>query len=175
MATIDFQDSEVQRALNVLQERIEHARPFLLGLGEDMVERSKQRFATATAPDGTPWQGNSAVTMRRYIESRGGVSRKTGQVNAKGNKLAVAKRPLQGVSGDLARQLFHQADDTTMEMGSSMIYAAIQHFGGTKAQFQHLWGSIPGRPFLPLDNSGNLYSIERAAIIEAVLAYLQEN
>ncbi|RUR41274.1 hypothetical protein ELY25_02340 [Vreelandella populi] len=33
-----------------------------------------------------------------------------------------------------------------------MVYAAMQNYGGTKAEFSHLWGDIPGREFIGLND-----------------------
>ncbi len=35
-----------------------------------------------------------------------------------------------------------------------MVYAAMQNFGGTKAEFPNLWGDIPARPFFPNAEQG---------------------
>jgi len=37
-----------------------------------------------------------------------------------------------------------------VEIGTNLPYGAMQQFGGTKAEFPHLWGDIPERPFLGL-------------------------
>jgi len=37
-------------------------------------------------------------------------------------------------------------------IGSPMEYAAMQQFGGTKAEFPNLWGDIPARPFLGISS-----------------------
>ena len=46
------------------------------------------------------------------------------------------------------RQLSYQSRPDQLLFGSSMEYAAMHQFGGTKAQFPNLWGDIPARPFL---------------------------
>jgi hypothetical protein len=33
-------------------------------------------------------------------------------------------------------------------VGTNRVYAALQQFGGTRAQHSQLWGDIPVRPFL---------------------------
>ncbi len=42
--------------------------------------------------------------------------------------------------------------NNALEIGSPKKYAAMQQFGGTKADFSHLWGGIPARPFLGISN-----------------------
>lgn len=55
-----------------------------------------------------------------------------------------------------------------------MKYAAIQQFGGTKAQFPHLWGDIPARPFLPITPAGTLYPADREKILAALRTAFEE-
>lgn len=176
MATIiEIQHQALNIALNRLTGHIDNPTPFLTAIGEDGVERVKQRFGTATGPDGTRWQANSRVTLINYIRAKGGFSRKSGKILAKGQVLAMAKRPLQGLSSDLARELYFNASAHSVTIGSVMKYAAMQQFGGTKAQFKNLWGNIPSRQFLPIDASGELYQVEADVILEQLREYLQED
>ena len=62
------------------------------------------------------------------------------------------------VSGALARAIIGEADGDTavIGVGHDVPYAAMQQFGGKKADFPKLWGDIPARPYLPftLDDAG---------------------
>ena len=88
--------------------------------------------------------------------------------------LAMSKKPLIGHSGDLCRQFHVSTTPTSVTIGNSMVYAAIQQFGGTKVQFPRLWGNIPARPFLPVKQSGELYPADQAKILEMLRSYLAE-
>ncbi len=170
---IDVTSAAVADMLGQLRAKIEDVGPLLMAMGDDMVVDIKQRFITATAPNGTPWAPNSRVTLENYIRQRGGFSKKTGKILAKGQKLAMSKRPLHGHSGDLARQFsYFVSSGSSLLVGSSMIYAAMQQYGGTKAQFPHLWGSIPARPFMPVQPDGTLYPQEETKIVDRLRAYL---
>jgi len=170
---IDVSNKAVAAMLNQMQNKVGDLSPVLLAIGDDIIERTKQRFASATAPDGTPWVPNTEATLIDYIQQRGGFSGKTGKITAKGQALAISKRPLQGESGDLERQFSSLVTSgDTLLVGSSMIYAGMQQFGGTKSQFPHLWGDIPARPFLPIMADGSLYSDEASRITEQIRQYL---
>ena len=170
---IEVDSHAVLDALTQTRDKVADMTPILLAIGDDIIERTKQRFATATAPDGTPWVPNTQATLINYIRNQGGFSDKTGKILAKGRALAINKRPLQGESGDLAQQ-FNKlvASGNTLLVGSTMIYAAMQQFGGTKAQFPNLWGDIPARPFLPIMSDGTLYPDEESRIVATIRAYL---
>lgn len=170
--TITIDNSAVLSLLARLQERTSNMSPVLSAVGEDILERTKQRFSTATAPDGTPWAPNSQITLIRYLEKRGGFAGKSGKINAKGQKLAINKKPLMGETGDLARQFFVQTSAQDVTIGSTMIYAAMQQFGGTRSKFPHLWGDIPARPFLPVTKTGDLYPQEQEQIVSMLQDYL---
>jgi len=169
---IEIQQQALQAALAQLANRVEHPRPFFAAAGEDMMGRIKQRFATATDPDGIRWQANSRVTIMKYIKDRGGFSKKTGKISSKGQLLAINKRPLQGISGELARQFTWDASDDDVVVGSTKVYAAMQHFGGTKSKFPNLWGDIPARNFFPVKNNGDPYPGEVELLLEALQEYL---
>ena len=172
--TIEVVNQAVNAALTALRNKLGDMSPVLLAIGEDMVERIKGRFGTTTGPDGSRWAPNSQVTLIRYLEKKGGFSKKTGKITAKGQTLAIAKRPLQGESGDLARQVFRQVfSGNELMVGSNMVYAAMQQFGGTKSQFPNLWGDIPARPFFPITPDGKLYPAEADLIVGRVRQYLE--
>jgi phage gpG-like protein len=170
---IEINSRPVSAVLTALRDKLGDVSPFLKAVGEDIVERIKGRFASGAAPDGSRWAPNSQVTLIRYLQQRGGFSEKTGKILAKGRALAISKRPLQGQSGDLARQNHYLiVGGQELVVSNSMVYAAMQHFGGTKAQFPHLWGNIPARPFMPITPAGELYPGEQDAIVEGLRQYL---
>jgi phage virion morphogenesis protein len=112
--------------LQGIEQHTGNLRPALLGIGEILTEGAKQRFASATAPDGQPWAKNSDVTL----------ANKSGTL------------PLTD-GGFLADSIHYQlVADNTVEVGSIKPQTAMMQFGGTKSEFPHLWGDIPARPFL---------------------------
>jgi phage virion morphogenesis protein len=104
--------------------------PVMRDLGEYFVRSTKERFAEGKSPEGIAWAAKSPVTLARYKKTGGGT------------------RPLFGPSGMLSRTIAFEASATEVAWGSNMIYAAMMQKGGTKAQWPHLWGNIPARPFL---------------------------
>lgn len=170
MFTIEVQDNGVQGALQALSNRVGNMRPILHAIGEDIMERSKERFGTSTGPDGQRWQANARSTIEAFIGRQGGFGKKG--INKKGQGLAMGKKPLIGESHDLARQFHVQADRASVTVANSAIYAAMQQFGGKKSAFPNLWGDIPARPFLPIKQNGELYPAERTQILDAINDYL---
>lgn len=170
MVTIEVADSGVQAALDALAQRIGNMEPVLQAIGEDIMARAKQRFETSTGPDGQRWAPNARATIEAFIAKRGGFGKRG--INKKGRDLAMGKRPLIGESGDLRRNFHVRADEVSVTVAHSAIYAAIQQFGGQAGKGRR--ATIPARPFLPVQSSGELYPAERSQILEAINAWLAD-
>jgi phage gpG-like protein len=188
--TIEVQDSGVAAALNKLAERVRNPRPVLRLIAEGIMERTKERFATSTGPDGQRWKANARSTIESYIEAGRGFGKRG--INAKGRKLAMNKKPLIGHSGDLKRQFHIAVTDSGVTIKNTMIYAAMQQFGGqtrpsvivprTKQalafggvvvkKVNHPGVTIPARPFLPFRADGSLYPHDQAHILDLLKSYL---
>lgn len=136
---------EVLAKLQQIQQRGSNLRPLLLEIGEDLTESTKQRFITTTAPDGEKWLLNSVLSTLLYKEG---------------------DTPLTD-HGDLAAYIHPSLiGNDGVEIGTNADQGAMMQFGGTKAEFPHLWGDIPARPYLGL-------SVEdKQTILELVSSYL---
>jgi phage virion morphogenesis protein len=172
MFVIEVDSAPVLNALNRLLQAGQDVSPILRAIGEDITTRAKLRFRTTTAPDGAAWAANKPSTIEAYVKAKGGYSKKTGKLLKKGALLQSGKKPLQGLSGDLARQIFATVDGNALTVGVSPIYAAMQQFGGKKSEFPHLWGDIPARPFLPVTQDGKFYPEEERWILARLGMYL---
>lgn len=167
MITIQVNDREVMDTLNQLVSRAQNLRPAFAEIGEDLLETTKRRFATATDPDGKSWAANSPVTVDRYLGIFKSSYKKDGSLSNAGAARAGNKKPLTGETRALQTTINYQLEGTTgVSIGSPMVYAAMQQFGGTKSQFPNLWGDIPARPFLGVSTS------DRANILDILGSYL---
>lgn len=61
------------------------------------------------------------------------------------------------------------AIDNSALVVSNKPYAAMMRFGGDKSEFPHLWGDIPGRPWLPMDAEGIIQPEAEDAILDLAL------
>lgn len=123
---VEWDDREVIKALQKLQAAAGDVSPALKEIGEVLLKSTKERFETGTSPDGSQWADNEPSTIAR-----------------KGRN-----KPLfdQGI---LMREIHYDPpSNNELVFGSSMEYAAMQQFGGTKDEFPNLWGDIEARPFL---------------------------
>lgn len=123
---------EAEKAFADLAKSLTDMKPALKAIGESLVESTKQRFIDSEGPDGVKWKPNKPSTLARK----------------------KSRKPLVGESLMLGEQIHTDViGDDTLIVGSSMEYAAMQQFGGTKSEFTHLWGDIPARPFIGLSDA----------------------
>lgn len=143
---VEYDDREVTRMLQRLIDAGINPRPALLEIGEELVDSTKKRFGSQSGPAGVPWERNAPSTIKR-----------------KGRD-----QPLTS-GGTLMDQIHPQlSGNDTLEVGSSMVYAAMQQFGGTKSEFPHLWDDIPARPFIGISDA------DEDKIIDIFNQYLQD-
>ena len=147
MINVEVNDQAILAALRQLQNHTANLRPALKEIGETLKESTQQRFVNYTGPDGVMWEANSDATYERKA-SRSGI-------------------PLtdSGTLGDTINSKV-LGNDSVM-IYSPMQYAAMMQFGGTKAEFPHLWGDIPARPFLGVSDS------DESEIVSILRTYLE--
>lgn len=164
MIDIKIDTAQLQAALTELQQKLGHLRPALKEIGDDLVESTQQRFETGIGPDGIPWEPNKPSTIAKFTHRVGGTMTKDRKLLTKaGERRWDSKKPLTD-SGTLGDDIDYTIiGDDTLIVYSTREYAAMQQFGGTKAEFPHLWGDIPPRPFLGL-------SIEDEVMIRQTLS-----
>lgn len=155
MIRIDLDDRAVLRVMADMMRRVSDPRPALADIGEYLVDSTRRRFSAGRAPDGTPWAPNSPVTVMRYLSRFGGTRRKRGGLTKKGAAMAGAKRPLIGETRRLSSEIAYRLIPGGVEVGSSLVYSAVQQLGARRGQFGRTrrgapmpWGDIPPRPYL---------------------------
>lgn len=169
MITVQVDDKQVLDMLGELSRRCNNLQPAMQEIGEDIVASTKRRFATATAPDGTPWAPNSTqTTIPFYLGAFGGSHKKDGTLSKAGEKRSAAKKPLTGDSKRLGTTINYQLDGTSgMRIGSPAEYAAMQQFGGVTSPNSMIPGKIiPARPFLGISEA------DKINILDIVGSYL---
>jgi phage virion morphogenesis protein len=143
---IECDNAAVLLALRELVERVENPAPCLAAMGEKLMESTKQRFVTKTAPDGTHWDDNKESTIAR-----------------KGRNDPLVD------SGNLNQQFDRELPDAhTLLLFSTMEYAAVQQFGAEQGLFgvgensglPIPFGDIPARPFLGVSDDDGVMMLQ---------------
>lgn len=148
--TLNFDTSPALAKLREAVQKIENPRPLFLAIGNALLESTKQRFATSTAPDGSQWAANTDTTIALYLGEYSGTRKKNGSLSKKGKARAAAKKPLiaKGYLRDGINVQF--LDANSVSIGSNEKYASTQQFGAKARSFKGIapWGDIPAREFL---------------------------
>lgn len=176
---IELTDRSGLDYLHGLAARARDMRPVLREIGEDMTESTKQRFSTATDPDGNAWAPNSAVTLARYSSMF--ARKKDGELTKRSAAKLASKKPGTGETRALGTTINYQLQgDDAVAIGSPMVYAGTFHYGAKSGEFGFglyktregsfplPWGDIPARPFLGASEE------DKANIVDLVNSYLME-
>ena len=151
---ISIDGSAAQALLERIANNASHLQPTLNAIAHDITENIRLTFRDLKSPYGVPWKPLSPVTkFNRAARASGGkVYRKDGKGTlAKFTKAYLSADPLND-TGVLRNSIHHQTSDYAVEIGTNLKQAAMMNFGGTKAEFGHLWGDIPARPFMPMEH-----------------------
>lgn len=154
MIEIQIDDAQLTAALERLIRAGGKPQRALQEAGELLVESTKRRFRDKRTPDGTRWPDNTAITQA-----------------AKGGK----NNPLIGESKRLSREIHYRARDSLLEVGTSLEYAATQHFGARRGEFGATakggkipWGTIPPREFIGLSDD------DRVGLLEIIAEHITQ-
>lgn len=178
MINIEIKDQAVTTLLSRLAERMANLLPAMQDIGEALSEGTKQRFGQSADWDGHAWAKNSQTTVSMYLGTTKGNYKKNGSLSKKGAARSGRKKPLIGETRSLSTTIDYQASKDRVTIGSPMEYAGTHQFGAKRGAFgSHNgrpipWGDIPARPFLPLDDSGNLPTAASRMVHDILSAYL---
>lgn len=170
MITIEFNDAEIEAALDNLAAALTDMSPVMNEIGMALVASTEQRFNDTQAPDGSQWAARSPVTLANYAR--------------RGESFG----PVLHKSGTLRQFIDHQYGPDEVTIGSSTIYAAVQQFGAEQGAFGAAvgrtkpsekrktsqdyfvpipWGNIPARPFIGVSEA------DRVAVLDIVGEWLE--
>jgi len=120
--TIEYDDVALQRALGRLMDVADDLEPLWRDIGEYLLQSIDARFDAQVDPEGTPWAPLAPSTRRRK----------------RGSKILTERGHL--------RDIAYQVHPDGLDVGTNMIYGAIQQLGGQAGGGVE----IPARPYLGL-------------------------
>lgn len=150
---VQFNAGLSREALRRASDVLEDMTPIYKDVGEYMVEATRKRFRSGTAPDGSKWAPKSAATLDRY--------RRMGY--------GSLTRPLIGPSKSLSRQILQFVTGEGVTIGSNLIYSQVMQDGAAKGAFGRTsrgapipWGRIPARTWLGISKDDETAIIDIA-------------
>jgi phage virion morphogenesis protein len=148
-----FTDAALQAALEGYANRLLNLEPVFEDLGEYMLRRTRQRFDTSTAPDGTKWRPLAPITIAAKQRRQ-----------RTGKPYRTRANPT-----DVLRDTFTLRDSITYQASSSSLAIGTNITYGIYHQSEEPRTIIPRRAFLGFDDA------DRAEAIDLLLDHLAGN
>ena len=126
--TIQIDNAEMHARLQQLGNAVTNLQPAMRSIGQSLKSNIRLGFTDTKSPDGIDWTVLSPTTISKRRQG--------------------SDVPLSD-TGVLKNSFTVNAGSDYVEVGTNAPQAAMMNFGGTKAQFPHLWGDIPARQFMP--------------------------
>lgn len=127
---------EIVRRLGDLYFDNQKMQKFSRLAGAEMVYQTEERFVGQHDLQRQPW-----LLSQRAIRDNGKTLRDTGRLMASLTWVALP----DGV-----------------KWGTNVIYGPMMHYGGKKSLFPHLWGDIPARPYMGMNEN------DRASVLNII-------
>lgn len=148
-----FNAGASREAIRKAVAQIDDMTPLYRDIVEYMIEATRSRFRTGTAPDGTKWAPKKASTLARY--------KRLGYGNL--------NRALIGPGRALSRQVNGSANRAGAVVGSALIYSGVMQDGAAQGAFGQNragrpipWGNIPARVWLGISRDDELVIVDIA-------------
>jgi phage virion morphogenesis protein len=154
MLTVELENQRIQNVLREIERAVGDLTPLMRGVAAELAQQTEENFENEGRPE---WAELSDTTTERRAK--------------KGN---WPGQILQVSAAGLAASITTHATDSSALVGSNKTYAAMMQFGGKQSDFPHLWGDIPGRPYLPMGAEGKLQSEAEESILELTLNHLEK-
>ena len=129
---IEIKDEIVRRLIGQLAERMEDLSEPMNAIGVYIVKRARERFEKS----GPGWP---PLSPRTVAKRRKGSS-----------KPLIDTGRLMASIGNVAKEGVFQVTERSVRVGTNVIYAAIQNFGGRAGRGHSV--EIPARPFLYVED-----------------------
>lgn len=155
MSTIQINDQELVRKLEKVAYGLSHPKDLTSAIAGSLLTVTEDNFDAEGRP---AWTGLSPVTEAR---------RKPGKILSQSWQLRNSIQP--------------DSTETEASLSTSDPKAATHQFGAKQGQYGKSsrggpipWGNIPARPFLPMDENGNLQAEAQNAIYDDVDYFYQK-
>lgn len=147
-----FTDGDLQERLGKIIDRTQNLSPVLADLGEYLLRKTRRRFDTSTAPDGSKWLPLAPRTIK--AKRRRALTGKPYRTRA---------RP-----EDILKDTFTLRDSITYQVGRNSLSVGTNIEYGIFHQAEEPRTRIPRRAFLGLDED------DRTEALDLIREYLSE-
>jgi len=142
-------NENITNKLNEIQKKLKNLKPLFNQIGYTLIDIVEENFESESFL-GKPWTPLKESTKKQKAK--------------KGYKKILQNR------GHLAESIDFEATNDKLILGTNLEYAPIHQFGGNAGKNHS--AKIPARPFLPINEKGELPKKVENEILEAVEFYL---
>ena len=142
-------NENITNKLNEIQKKLKNLKPLFNQIGYTLIDIVEENFESESFL-GKPWTPLKESTKKQKAK--------------KGYKKILQNR------GHLAESIDFEATNDKLILGTNLEYAPIHQFGGNAGKNHS--AKIPARPFLPINEKGELPKKVEDEILEAVEFYL---
>lgn len=160
MTSLEFNTTATSEAIRRAMAQLDDMTPLFQRVTEYMIQETRERFVTGSAPDGTKWAPKKQSTLDRY--------KRLGYGNLPKSLIGPGKR--------LSREVVGAASRSGAVIGSALIYSRVMQDGAAKGAFGSdrrgrpiPWGRIPARVWLGIS------AADETAIIEIADEHLAQS
>jgi len=151
---------ELEAALAKLSHKAQNLAPVFHDFGNTLTQGIEESFDGQRSYDGTSWEALKPSTLA-YKQKHGG------------------SKILQSGESNLYESIAYNAESNSLTVGVNAYsddgypYPLVHQFGTTKAG-RAKNTTIPERPFMPIDEDGNVYEEVKEELLELLEEYLSE-
>ena len=165
--TLTVDDRQEREAL----ARVQHAalgnlRPALLAIAGTLEAEVEKNLEAQGRP---LWQALAQATLdaraKRVNTTRSGKAKRGKRIAASAGNFRILQD-----TGTLAASITSDADDSQAQVGSNLVYAAIQQLGGEAGRGRKV--TLPARPYLPVEPDGSLPAHVERAVLDTITRHL---
>lgn len=159
MLTITIEDSAFRHLLQQLQQRVGDLTEPMGDIGNALETNIRNRFATATDPNGQKWKAWAPSTQKYYPHP--------GSKSAQRAKEGIGHGRLLDRYGHMLGLLSYQADSTSVRIGFAHEYATHHEYGAPKRNLERR-GMLMGNP-----QQGALGPQDEATVMDILVDWLK--
>lgn len=164
--SITIDDRQLQATLRNLERAGGDMTPAMRKISQTLLKITEDNLEAEGRPKWAP------LAESTKLARLGGKKafKKNGELKASAQRQLSNFRILQH-SGQLASSVTPDYDSNQAVIGSSKVYAAIQHFGGEAGRGGSV--ELPARPYFPMTADGELQPEAREEVLDTVLRHLK--
>ena len=180
---IDINDAEIQAELKKLAAKLGDLTPFFKDVGETLLNSTRERFRTQTAPDGTAWAALSPAYRARKPSHKDKPLTLSGVLRGTHPRTTAGSTPLLPLMSGLEEDAEPLPSDEFVEArveifpfaqvvrAGSRIRISVHTPGGDKVRWKYILAEVPDGAYVDVGHSAEHPSKVVLPLVPSVTGY----